>query len=121
MAVGTFCQECCRGVYAGRVAHGGLPSALRSIAPMRHGVSTRSTLSPGPRMRLAKCAVKPLAEAHQLAKADPKRGKGRLAKGAEANAEKVKANGLKNTRYALLKTRRTVLMHKNTAGVPDEG
>ncbi len=43
------------------------------------------------------------AEAHRQAKAAPKRGKGRPAKGTEANAEKVKANGLKNARYALLK------------------
>ncbi len=43
------------------------------------------------------------AEAHRQAKAAPKRGKGHPTKGTEANAEKVKANGLKNTRYALLK------------------
>jgi len=45
-------------------------------------------------------------------KAAPKRGKGRPAKGTEANAEKQKASGLKNTRYALLKNQRTFLMYK---------
>ena len=43
------------------------------------------------------------ADAHRQAKAAPKRGKGRPAKGDAVNPEKAKAKNLKNSRYALLK------------------
>lgn len=43
------------------------------------------------------------AEAHQTAKAAPKRGMGRPAKGEIVNPEKLKAKSVKNLRYVLLK------------------
>lgn len=43
------------------------------------------------------------AEAHQIAKAVPKRGQGRPARGEVANSEKQQAKAVKNLRYVLLK------------------
>lgn len=43
------------------------------------------------------------AEAHQVAKAAPKRNQGRPKKGERVNPEKAKAKGVKNVRHALLK------------------